>query len=138
MKGLNEVRARIKELYDLEKRTPAQSDETAYLDSVLASQQFKDYPDTYEEEYPVPNVNVRDEYYYDLGPTLSRFWDRKIQGFYTQYGISRMDEHFGRMIREEILDPDHLEWMIRRNPHLHNVIKTNLLSNLEERKKLQN
>ena len=138
MKGLNEVRSRIRELYALEKRTLAQSDETAYLDTVLMSQQFKDYSDTYKEEYPKPNANIHDEYYYDLGPTASRFWDRKIQSFYTPYGISLMDSHFGKMIREELLEPDHLEWMIRRNPHLHNVIKTNLLSNLEEVKKLQN
>ena len=138
MKGMDEVRTRVRALYAIERRTHRESDELAYLDTVLMSQSFLEGPDTFVAAYPNSGDDVKEMYYYDQAPTSSHYWDRKIQSFYTQYGISLMDSHFGRMIREELLEPEIIEKMIRRNPHLHNVIKTNLLSNLEEVKKLQN
>ena len=93
-------------------------------------------PDTFREEYPLKGVDVIDEFYRDQAPHNSKFYDREINCFYLQLGIKRMDIWMGKQIRklgtpEAKFSADKLRELIKANPHLHNVIKTNLLDNLK-------
>ena len=86
----------------------------------------EDYPDTYKEERPDKSVNIHD-YYYDQ----SVYNGIGCVSAYLPMGISRMDTWMtNQILRGSKYTKDELETMIRRNPHLHNIIKTNLLHNL--------
>lgn len=49
---------------------------------------------------------------------------------YTAYGIKCIDSEYGRRICDTQEDPKTLEKEIRNNPHLHKIIKDNLIQNL--------
>lgn len=99
---------------------------------------YRDYTDTFKEEYPTPGVCVMDTYYVDQAASLmdlTGYRGPTITSFFTQHGIARLDEWMGRQIRGENnfenIPTEELEILIKRNPHLHNVVKTNLLNNLK-------
>ena len=50
---------------------------------------------------------------------------------YTETGIKRIDSWLANQITSTKTDPKKIAKMIRCNPHLHNVLKTNLLQNLK-------
>jgi hypothetical protein len=86
--------------------------------------------DTFKKEYPNKKRDIKD-YYFDQSKRCVIFGDRAITSFYTQTGVSQIDEWFSKQIRNgSKFTSKELVKMIRRNPHLHNVIKTNLLYNL--------
>ena len=91
----------------------------------------KRYPDTFKVEYPDREVDM-DTYYRDQAPQNSGAYGFRISSVYLPYGISKMDHWYAKQIHGGLPDhtPEQLEKMIRCNPHLHNVIKTNLLENL--------
>ena len=80
---------------------------------------YLDYSDTFKRTYP----KTKDIY------------DRRITSFLLPYGIKIIDSWFSKQIQSESkYSKEELKNMIRRNPHLHNVIKTDLLSNLKRKK----
>lgn len=80
---------------------------------------YLDSPDTFKKQ--MPNGGNID--YSDQSPTWC--------SFYTMHGISQIDSWFSKQIQYGSKhSKEDLEKMIRRNPHLHNLIKTNLLINL--------
>ena len=92
---------------------------------------IENLPDTFVEEYPDPKVrDIHSAYYFDNSPRITKAYDREISSFYTQRGILQLDEWFSTQIRSKSYDYELMTKMIRRNPHLHNIIKTNLLNNL--------
>ena len=93
---------------------------------------YLDYPDTYKPRYPKKNENI-EKFYIDQSGKSVLISDRRISSNYTWWGIHQMDTWFADQIRLENPDKEKLDKMIRRNPHLHNVIKTNLLRNLKRK-----
>lgn len=95
---------------------------------------YIDYPDTFKEEYPDKEKDS-DYFYVDQAPTLMdlrNYNGPRITSFFTPYGISGLDGWISKQIQgESEFTKDQLIRMIRRNPHLHNIIKTNLLSNIK-------
>ena len=91
----------------------------------------KYYPDTFKVEYPDREVDF-ETYYRDQAPRNSGTYGFRISSMYLPYGIKKIDSWYGKQIRAGLPDhtPEQLEKMIRHNPHLHNVIKTNLIENL--------
>jgi hypothetical protein len=86
----------------------------------------------YKKEYPNPGLEF--EYYYrDQAINISRYGYVGIMNTYLEYGIKQIDKWFSEQIRNENckFSKEELTNMIKKNPHLHNVIKTNLLENLE-------
>lgn len=100
------------------------------------------YKDTFKEEYPKNrNDNIKD-YCVDQAKSSVVYGDRRITSFLTPFGISEMESWFSKqiMMGESCkFNKKQLTKMIRRNPHLHNIIKTNLLDNLNsyEKQKLK-
>lgn len=96
----------------------------------------KEYPDTFKKKYPkITKKNSREMEiaYCDHSVKNLKVGNRLITSFYTPYGISGIDGWFGKQINAgpgRYAKEDMLR-MIRRNPHLSNIIKTNLLDNLE-------
>jgi len=86
----------------------------------------------YIEEYPTKPI---EEYYLDqLGFNRSYYGDRVFSSIVTWYGIKCMDSwysHYIKNIDESPYTKDELTMFIKSNPHLHNIIKTNLLNNLK-------
>lgn len=85
--------------------------------------------DRFKKEYPKVGVDIIEAYYHDCSPRKGAF----IMSFFSRFGIQKIDAWFSKEIQmeeESKHSPEELEKMIRRNPHLHNVIKTNLLENL--------
>ena len=83
------------------------------------------------EEYPKPGVPLM-WYYRDQAPlneSVSAFYN--IFAFYTPYGIQEIDGAFAALITRGRghYTAKQMEAMILANPHLHPVIKTNLLHN---------
>jgi len=87
--------------------------------------------DTFKEDYPTKDI---DHYYIDYSSNCIMIGNRKITSSYTWFGIKEIDSWFYRQIESSKFSKKQLEKMIRRNPHLHNVIKTNLLQNLKYEK----
>lgn len=90
--------------------------------------------------YPEDGVNIGD-YYVDQAPHNSQFFDKDFMAMHTPHGIRGIDSWFGRQIRsldmrdgvigtESGVPVDELRDMVIANPHLHAVIKTDLLHNL--------
>lgn len=73
--------------------------------------------------------------YYDQSPYNSNYGERTFSSAYLPYGIKRFDSFFSNEIRlgnKSKYTKIELKKMIRRNPHLHNLIKENLLDNLKK------
>ena len=88
------------------------------------------YKDTFTPEYP-KSLDV-EEYYIDQAMYNVNAYGRRITSFYTPFGIKQIDSWLSKQIRNESkYSKIELEQLIKRNPHLHNVIKTNLLDNLK-------
>lgn len=98
--------------------------ETFDIEYNVAKYYAENYKVRFKKEYPKPGENIREKYYHDCSPNFG-----VVSSFYLEYGIMQIDGWFGKHIREGY-DKDKLEFMIKNNPHLHNVIKTNLLDNL--------
>lgn len=92
------------------------------------------FPDTYLEIYP-KNQSDMEDIYIDQAPRLSQIYHLNINSFNTEVGIKRMESWMTYQIQNKSdYSNDDLEYMIRRNPHIHNIIKTNLISNLKCKK----
>lgn len=75
-----------------------------------------------------------DAVYFDQAPyqTNTRI-GYHFGAFYTPLGIQSIDSGYIRRILEGGSDLEDLRWEILTNPHLHPVIKENLISNLDSR-----
>ena len=96
----------------------------------------REYPDTFKKKYPKiekENTEEMEIAYCDHAVKNLKVGDRRISSFYTPYGISGIDGWFAKQIRngQDRYTKENMVRMIRRNPHLSNIIKTNLLDNLE-------
>ena len=105
------------------------------LQTIIAFEQrcraesYEDYPDTFKEMYVASGFPV-ESFYVDQGINSTVLGDRMITSFNLPLGIKWIDKWFSQRIMKRDYDPVFLEKLIRRNPHLHNVIKTNLINNL--------
>lgn len=89
------------------------------------------YPDIFIEVEPDMGVDM----YVDQSPNHSKFYDREFSAIYLETGLRRMESWMcHQIINGSKYTKDELTKMIRRNPHLHNMIKTNLLDNLTNSK----
>jgi hypothetical protein len=121
-------------------KTPEEREEYHRVQRELESEwDFKlglNYPSNYKEEYPEEGVDI-ENYYYDQAPSrldLRSFDGPLIQSWLLPYGIKKMDTWMSKQISNESkFTNEELEKMIKHNIHLHNVIKTNLLSNLKNK-----
>lgn len=102
------------------------------LEQEFNCKHYIDARDTFKKKYPKKGVDIKEEYYYDQARRLLNKPGLQIFSAYLPLGISRMESWLGKQIRDENskYTKKEIEKMIRRNPHLHNVIKTNLLDNL--------
>ncbi len=96
----------------------------------------RSYPDTFKKKYPKITKENSEEMelaYCDHSVKNLKVGNRLITSFYTPYGISGIDGWFAKQIKNgpDRYTRENMERMIRRNPHLSNIIKTNLLDNLE-------
>lgn len=119
--------------------TLQENDILEYIDTELSCLMYidgKDYYKTWTKKRP-KNIS---ELYVDQAPYVSRYGDRKFSSVYLELGLKRMDKFFSTEIQlgsDSKYTKDELSKMIRRNPHLHNLIKENLLENLENYSKIQ-
>lgn len=92
---------------------------------------YMDEKHNYKEEY-LPEGESVENYTIDYAATQIRYGERVLSSAYTWYGIKKMDCWYFKQIRLEDCkySKDELADAIKTNPHLHNIIKTNLLSNL--------
>ncbi len=91
---------------------------------------YLDLQDTFKEEYLKKGESIED-YQLDQAPYRNVIGERTFSSFFTWYGIKIIDGWFARQISNESkFSTEQLKEMIRKNPHLHNIIKTNLLENL--------
>jgi hypothetical protein len=81
------------------------------------------------------------KFYYDQLYSTAYFGDRKMFSTWLPFGIHRMDAWYTLRIHQLGLpnpkfnySVEELELMILKNPHLHNIIKSNLISNLNSTK----
>lgn len=96
----------------------------------------KSYPDTFKKKYPKTtkkNSREMEIAYCDHSVKNLKAGNRLITSFYTPFGISGIDGWFAKQIKNGPgrYTKENMERMIRGNPHLSNIIKTNLLDNLE-------
>lgn len=88
----------------------------------------ENYPDTFKKQYPTDDIG---DYYVDQSPNIGMY----VSSIFTSYGIKIIDSWFSRQIINGCkYSKKQLEKMIKVNPHLHNIIKTNLLDNLYYKK----
>jgi len=91
---------------------------------------------SFKKEYSTNGIDI-DEYYVDQSPSRINCFDRSIFSSFLPTGIKRIDSWFSYHIinsdRSEYTNEE-LETFIKGNIHLHNIIKTNLLNNLKNRK----
>ena len=96
---------------------------------------YRDCPDTFKEE--LPNFENDDPCWFYTDQAVNRLDLQSINGptitsFLTEYGIRELDSWMCKQIKgSSKFTKDELTRLIRRNPHLHNIIKTNLLINLK-------
>jgi len=89
--------------------------------------------DTFKPQKLKPDESAQD-YYVDQAYHNISFGDRTVTSFFTPHGINEIDTWFSKQIYgESEFTKEELTKMIRRNPHLHNIIKTNLLENLNNK-----
>lgn len=79
--------------------------------------------------------NDIDRAYLDVSPQATYIYDRCISSVYTPWGIKEMDSWFCKQIRKLSVDecefePKKLRKMILCHAHLHELIKWNLITNL--------
>ena len=94
----------------------------------------KDYPDTFKRAYMKDlSPDEIDEIGLDHSAVNLKIGDRYMTSFYTPYGIKGIDSWLSKQIKNGPgrYTKNEMKRMIRRNPHLSNLIKTNLLDNLE-------
>ena len=76
-----------------------------------------------------------EDHYFDHSARNVRVGERTISSFYTPYGIKIIDSWLSKQIKfgnpHPLYTKEEIGNLIKRNPHLSDVIKTNLLSNLE-------
>lgn len=98
----------------------------------------KIYKDSYKEEYPSKDFDM-DSIYRDQAMVNTRGMGYNFFSAYLPYGIKKMDSWYSRQILAGFPKntPEHLEEMIRKNPHLHNIIKTNLIGNIHSKLKTE-
>ena len=90
-------------------------------------------PVYFKEEY-LGNRPI-DDFYFDQAPYYNSFYNRTISSVFLKLGLQRMEYWmFKQITGNSEYTKDELDEMIKRNPHLHNVIKTNLLDNLNNTK----
>ena len=77
-----------------------------------------------------------DKIYVDQATENSYYGDRHFFAAYTPVGIKKLDSNYIKAIQEGKVDSDFLTKQIRKNPHLHPLIKENLLYNLKNRENL--
>lgn len=97
-------------------------------------------PDIYKEEYPIVPKGISnkdykkeiDMWYIDQSPQYG-----VVSSTFTPWGIKRMESWYIDQIQKGYpsYTKEQMELLIKCNPHLHNIIKTNLLNNLENAKK---
>lgn len=79
-----------------------------------------------------------EELYIDQAPYHTQYGDRTFFGCLLELGLKRKESWLIKQIQEHndpnnspTYSPEYIAKMIRCNPHLHNIIKTDLLKNLE-------
>jgi hypothetical protein len=81
-------------------------------------------------EYPTKDTDMNDVYRDMAGLKINGV----VTSLYLELGIRRMDAWMSREIRKgekkSKYTKEQMEHMIKHNPHVHNIIKTNLLENL--------
>ena len=89
-------------------------------------------PVKYKQEFP-NKLTDWNKVYMDQGINTSVFGDRRITSIHLETGLKRIDGFFAREIQRHHnnYSKKELMKMIKNNSHLHNIIKTNLLANLE-------
>jgi|TARA_R110000851_G_scaffold131429_5_gene265381 hypothetical protein len=87
-------------------------------------------PQLFFPEYPTKDTDW-DDVYRDMSGWNGGF----VGSVYLKLGIKRMESFMGREIRKgkekSKYKKEQMVYMIKYNPHIHSIIKTNLLSNLE-------
>lgn len=85
----------------------------------------------YKEQYPQKGEDP-DKWYIDQSPKFGC-----VHSFYLPYGLKRMESWYIDQILNKYptYTKEQMELLIKCNPHLHNIIKTNLLNNLENARK---
>jgi hypothetical protein len=101
-------------------------DEERENDTYLECKYHLTLPIRYKKQISKKGIDIQD-YYRDQNPNRGSL----VSSWYLPYGLKKFDSFFCKMITERKLPYDQIKNMILRNPHLHNVIKTNLLENLE-------
>jgi len=87
------------------------------------------FPDTFKEEYPSKDMS---EYYVDQSIYNKHIAGLHLVSVYLPYGLQKIDNwFFYQLTNKSKYSLNELEKMIKVNPHLHNVIKTNLINNLK-------
>jgi hypothetical protein len=96
----------------------------------------QEYPVLFEYTEDVPDDIS--SIYYDCAAEYTRFFDRNFFSAYTPHGIKEFDGWLGKQIQSHRgwgspprYTPEEIAKMIRLLPHLHPVIKSNLLHNLK-------
>jgi hypothetical protein len=118
-------------------RSEMSRDEIIDMEHSLECEMYgREYPDTFKKKYPKISNKHTEEMelaYCDHSVKNLKVGNRLITSFYTPYGISGIDGWFARQIKDGPgrYTKEDMMRMIRRNPHLSNIIKTNLLDNLE-------
>ena len=117
---------------EIEKETQRQTERDKESELECLMYVKLNYPDTFKRTYP--KSKDIENYYWDRAGRIVEIYDRRITSFLTQYGVQIIDTWFPKQIQgDSKYSKEELKNMIRRNPHLHNVIKTNLLSNLRRK-----
>lgn len=93
----------------------------------------------YKHSYPKKGEDIIN-YYYDQAASRVQIHDRVIASAWLPYGIQGMDSWYTNQIlmgEESKYTPKQLENFIISNPHIHDVIKTNLIENLRRRNNMK-
>lgn len=88
--------------------------------------------DTFKEEYLKEDDDI-DDIYIDQSYIYKKYNHVSFSSKFTPFGIKILESWMSNEIRAEKskYSYEELKKMIRINPHIHNIIKTNLLRNLE-------
>ena len=89
----------------------------------------------YENNYPImfeENYNLDQNIYVDQSPYYNKIYDATISSVLLPVGLKRLESWMSYQIQKgSEYTFEQLHKMILVNPHLHNVIKTNLIDNLK-------
>lgn len=132
--------------WHLDRASKKISDQETLLECRMYAERYQEGQQVmFLEQYPGPDADF-EEYYRDQAPYSTQYAHMSFGAVYTPHGIRGIDSWFGRQIRslgkrddkiltESDVTPEELRIMILANPHLHDVIKTNLLHNLSNYEK---